>query len=250
MKDKITPLGWRRGDTVTIPGNYQYRALTRGPAVQRFWHRRRIDLMMRLATPLSGLRALDIGCGSGVIADFLAQQGAIVDAVDTNEDAIRFAQAQFARDNLRFHLATANEMTFPDGSFHLIVCMEVIEHLANAQAADLFRSISRLLSAEGVLLVTTPNYASLWPTIEWLMDVFRLSPPMRGEQHVSRFTRTRLERALIAAGLKVRRVGRFCGMAPFVAALSWSLAERLDKLEWQTGQPLGNLVYALAQKAP
>ena len=229
-----------------IPGDYQYRALTRGPATQRFWHQRKLELLRTLGLPRAGTRALDLGCGSGVVAHFLAEQGASVDAVDTNEDAIRFARGQFARDGLRFHLVAASEMAFPDASFDLIVCMEVIEHLAVSQVAELLGVVRRLLRPEGVLLVTTPNYRSLWPAIEWLMDLFRLSPPMRGAQHVTRFTADRLERLLRAAGLEVRECGRFCGLAPFAGPLSWPLAERLDAAEWRAAQPLGNLLFALA----
>ncbi|HUT35639.1 MAG TPA: methyltransferase domain-containing protein [Planctomycetota bacterium] len=245
---------WRRGEPstrlgpgpVAIPGDYQYRALTQGPAAQRFWHQRKLELVRTLARPRAGMRALDVGCGSGVVAHFLAEQGAVVDAVDTNEEALRFARAQFAMADLRFHLGPANEMAFADESFDLIVCMELIEHLPARQVVDLLGLVRRLLRPEGVLLVTTPNYQSLWPAIEWLMDALRLSPPMRGRQHVTRFTAERLERVLRAAGLAVRRVGRFCGLAPFVSALSRPLAERLDAAEWQAGQPLGNLLYALA----
>lgn len=250
MSGKAPAQGWRRGDPVAIPGSYQYDALVAGPAVQRFWHRRKLELVRALALPRAGMRALDVGCGSGVVADLLASQGADVDAVDTNEDAIRFARARFERSNLRFHVTAANEMAFAHGSFERIVCLEVIEHLPAAQAVALLRDLGRLLSPEGVLLVTTPNGASLWPAIERLMDAFRLSPPMCGEQHITRFTRGRLTHALEAAGLEVHRCGRFCGLAPFLAAASWRLAERLDTLEGRLGQPFGNLLYALAGKTP
>ncbi|HPD13589.1 MAG TPA: methyltransferase domain-containing protein [Planctomycetota bacterium] len=250
MSGKATPEGWRRGDPVAIPGSYQYDALVAGPAVQRFWHRRKLELVSALVLLRAGMRALDVGCGSGVVAHFLAGQGAEVDAVDANEGAIRFARARFERGNLRFHLTAANEMAFADGSFDLIVCLEVIEHLPAAQVAALLGLLGRLLAAEGALLVSTPNGASLWPVIERLMDLFGLSPPMRGEQHITRFTRGRLVQALGAAGLDVRRSGRFCGVAPFLAGVSWRLAERLDTLEHRVGQPLGNLLYALAGKTP
>mgnify|MGYP000501243773 CR=1 FL=1 len=250
MSRNATHPGWRRSDPVAIPGSYQYDALVAGPAPQRFWHRRKLELVRSLTPPRAGMRALDVGCGSGVVAAFLADQGAEVDAVDTNEDALRFARSQFEGGNLRFHLTAANEMAFADGSFDLIVCLEVIEHLPAAQVAALFGLLGRLLAAQGVLLVTTPNGASLWPLIERAMDLFGLSPPMHGEQHITRFTRGRLEHALKAAGLEVLRSGRFCGLAPFVAGLSWRLAARLDTLECRVGQPLGNLLYALAGRTP
>jgi 2-polyprenyl-3-methyl-5-hydroxy-6-metoxy-1,4-benzoquinol methylase len=233
-----------------IPGDYQYRALTQGPAAQRFWHQRKAELLRSLGLPGRGTRALDVGCGSGVIAHFLAEQGADVDAVDISGEAIRFARTQFAREGLRFHLGAVSQLSLPDATFGLVVCMEVIEHLPLGQVMDLLGVLRRLLRPEGTLLVTTPNCRSLWPAIEWLMDLFRLSPPMRGQQHVTGFTAERLERVLRAAGLGVRRIGRFCGLAPFVSPLSWPLAERLDAAEWRAGQPFGNLLFALAGRMP
>ena len=237
---------WRDGDPVAIPGDYQHRALSHGMPVQRFWHSRKLDLIRRVAMPRPGLRALDVGCGSGVVANFLAEHGAVVDAVDANEHAIRFAREQFGSANLTFHLGLANAMDFADGTFERIVCMEVVEHLTYGQAEDLVRNLGRLLAPDGELLVTTPNYRSLWPAIERLMDLFHLSPPMQGEQHVTHFTRRRLRAMLARAGLEVRRCGRFCGLAPFASVLSWRVAEWADRGEWRLGSPLGNILYAVA----
>ncbi len=241
---------WRKGDAVSISGNYHYRAFTEGFVVQRFWHRQKFTLIKKTAPPQPGARALDVGCGSGVVADFLAQQGAIVDAVDCNEEAIQFARRQFPRENLDFHLGFANEMTFPDGTFHHVYCMEVIEHMAAQQAADLLNHLRRLMTPDGRLLVTTPNYLSLWPVIEFAMDVFHLSPRMRGKQHVCKFHMGGLRRMLSDAGFEVQRCGRMSGVAPFTSVVSWALAEWLDSIEWRIGNPLGNILYAVAGKAP
>jgi len=238
----------RSGDSIPIPGDYQRRALHEGPAIQRCWHARKLDLVRRLAWPVTGLRALDIGCGSGVVADFLAQHGADVDAVDANEAAIDFVRENLERDGLRAHLGLANELDFPEGSFDLIVCMEVIEHMPVEQSVEMLTHAARLLAPGGRLLVTTPNARSLWPAIEWLMDRLRLAPRMAGEQHVASYTRRRLASVLERAGLDVLRTGRFCGLAPFSACLSRRLAEGLDRLEWAVYEPLGNLLYAVARR--
>jgi 2-polyprenyl-3-methyl-5-hydroxy-6-metoxy-1,4-benzoquinol methylase len=237
---------WRTGDRVAIPGDYQYRALHEGPAIQRFWHARRLDLVQRVAMPEPGMRALDVGCGSAIVSDFLATQGADVDAVDANEDAVRFVREKLARENLRVHLGLANELDFPKGSFDLVVCMEVIEHMATDQAQALAGDLARLLAPGGRLLVTTPNSLSLWPLIERAMDLFHLAPRMLGEQHVASYTARRLGALLERAGLDVCRVGRFCGIAPFSACVSRRLADMLDRLEWWLHEPLGNLLFAVA----
>ena len=42
--------------------------------------------------PLSGLRALDIGCGGGILADAMARKGANVLGIDLSSKALKVAQ--------------------------------------------------------------------------------------------------------------------------------------------------------------
>src|SRR5262245_47283711 len=83
---------------------------------------------------LLGLKAsdhvLDIGCGSGGPALFLAREiGCRVTGVDVNEAGIRAALAQGAevQDRVHFRQADVSEsLPFPDQAFDTIVCMDVM----------------------------------------------------------------------------------------------------------------------------
>ncbi len=92
----------RTGDIVEISGDYQYRALTEGGAVQRFWHYSKQLAISRFLPVQPGQRAIDVGCGSGVISSFLGRRGAEVLGVDSNPQAVEFATGKFATDNVRF----------------------------------------------------------------------------------------------------------------------------------------------------
>jgi 2-polyprenyl-3-methyl-5-hydroxy-6-metoxy-1,4-benzoquinol methylase len=244
-----SPGGVRTGDTIEIDGGYQHRALTEGFVVQRFWHHLKTVTIERVAPPSPGMAVLDLGCGSGVVADWLAARGATVDAVDANPRAVAYASRTFARENLAFHLATAEALPFPEGRFDRVYVLEFIEHLYEGQLAALFARLRAHLKPAGTVFLTTPNYRSPWPLLERAMDGLGLAPHMEGEQHVSHPT-PRFLRALAAgSGFEVVRQGRFAGVAPFAAALSWRLAEGLDRLEDRAGCPLGSLLYALWRKA-
>jgi SAM-dependent methyltransferase len=240
--------GVRTGDTIDIDGGYQHRALTDGFVVQRFWHRLKTVTIERVAPPEPGMVVLDLGCGSGVVADWLADRAGTVDAVDANLRAIGYARRTFVRPNLSFHLATADALPFPDGRFDRIYVLEFIEHLYWGQLAALFARLRALLAPGGTLFLTTPNYRSLWPLLEGAMDRFGLAPHMEDEQHVSRPTPRLLRSLADASGFTVVRQGRFAGAAPFAAAVSWRLAEALDRAEHRLGSPLGSLLYALWRK--
>jgi len=113
---------------------------------------------------LLGLNAadhvLDLGCGSGGPALFVAREvGCTVTGVDINAAGIRagLAQSQEAglRDRVNFRQADLQEpLPFPDGAFDAAVCLDVLCHLADR--GRLFGEWHRVLRPDGRLLVTDP----------------------------------------------------------------------------------------------
>jgi 2-polyprenyl-3-methyl-5-hydroxy-6-metoxy-1,4-benzoquinol methylase len=238
----------RRGDTVEICGAYQYRARTSGPAVQRFWHYEKERIIRKFSPPTQGQRVLDVGCGSGVVADLLASMGAEVTGIDANAKAIEFARATFSRPNLEFRCAYVEDLPYAVASIDRIYCLELIEHLYAKQADALLATFARLLRPGGVLALTTPNYRGFWPGIEFVMDRLRLAPAMRVQQHVTRFNRVKLREALSATDWEIVRLSTFSTFAAFASALSWRLAERCADLEDGADLPFGNLLLAVAKR--
>jgi hypothetical protein len=100
-------------------------------------------------------RVLDIGCGTGYGAAELARVAASVTALDSSSEAIALARSAYPSPNLHFLVASATAAPFPDSSFRLITCFEVIEHLADWQT--LLKEAQRLLARGGQFIVSTPN---------------------------------------------------------------------------------------------
>lgn len=240
----------RVGDTVAIAGDYQYRALTRGPAVQRFWHDTKLWLVHRYLQPGPDDRVLDVGCGSGVVAAALSDVPVRHSlGVDGNPDAVAFASRQFRRPNLEYRLGLVDELDLPSASFDAVCCMELIEHITEPQGRVLLESLHRLVRPGGRLLLTTPNYRSAWPAIEWLLDRSGRVPKLAGDQHVAFYTHRRLAAVAQAAGWTTLVRHTCCTAAPWAAAVSWRLAERLRRAE--AALPFGTLlVHVLERPAP
>jgi 2-polyprenyl-3-methyl-5-hydroxy-6-metoxy-1,4-benzoquinol methylase len=103
---------------------------------------------------------LDVGCGSGGPALFLAREvGCRVTGVDFNESgihaALTLAKNSDIQNLLDFRQADVRErLPFSDQEFDLIVCMDVICHILDRRS--LLREWSRLVRPGGRMLYTDP----------------------------------------------------------------------------------------------
>lgn len=103
---------------------------------------------------------LDIGCGSGGPALFLAREtGCSVAGVDVNEAGIRTAVAGAreagVEEKVSFRQADVREpLPFPDQTFEALVCMDAICHLPDRRR--LFGEWCRVLRLGGRVLFTDP----------------------------------------------------------------------------------------------
>jgi 2-polyprenyl-3-methyl-5-hydroxy-6-metoxy-1,4-benzoquinol methylase len=112
-----------------------------GPGTEALFHR--VGLR-------DGLRVVELGCGSGNIACWVAQQvapGGSVVGIDIASDQIEQARQQAQRRNLRnieFHVADAYSPRLPERSFDLVYCRLVLSHLTRpAEALAAMRSLAR-----------------------------------------------------------------------------------------------------------
>jgi 2-polyprenyl-3-methyl-5-hydroxy-6-metoxy-1,4-benzoquinol methylase len=239
----------RKGDAIHISGDYQARALKSDRAAQRFWHEAKFRLIERVAIPGKGDRVLDAGCGSGTISRFLSSYSGAVIGIDSNPSAISYAREAFKAPNLQFRLGQFGDLE-GEKPFDRIYCIEVIEHLYEHQVADVLSLFYKLASPGGQLFLTTPNYRSTWPLVEWLLDRYALVAKLDEAQHVTHFTKRKLATICERAGWKVRRIGTFNGLAPFLAPISRRLALSMEKTEFLFNPLLPqNLLFCLCTRA-
>jgi 2-polyprenyl-3-methyl-5-hydroxy-6-metoxy-1,4-benzoquinol methylase len=238
----------RRGDAIDIAGDYQARALRSNHAAQRFWHEAKFRLIERVAIPGKADRVLDAGCGSGTISHFLSRYARDVTGIDSNPSAISYARDVFKAPNLHFRLGQFDDLK-GDKPFDRIYCIEVIEHLYEHQVADVLGLFYKLINPGGQLFLTTPNYRSAWPLVEWLLDRFALVAKLQEAQHVTRFTKRTLATMCRHTGWRVQHIGTFNGVSPFIAPISRRLALGMEKLEFLFNGVLPqNLLFCLCTR--
>src|SRR3954452_12364033 len=105
-------------------------------------------------TPLEGKRALDVGCGAGLLAEPLARLGARVTGVDAAPELVAVAREHAAARGLAIEYR-AGDVQAVDGQFDLVTSMEVIEHVADPRA--FLKALPSRLAPGGLLILSTPN---------------------------------------------------------------------------------------------
>lgn len=140
---------------------------------------------------LSG-KILDVGCGSGAKLYGLKKRGWDVYGVDTSLDAVDFAKKKLNLEKV--YLGTIESKKFPPGFFNAVLLSHVIEHLQDPKKT--LREIKRILKPEGLLIITTPNFASL------NSKIFRqFWFPLETPRHLYLFTPSTLIKLLSSVGL-------------------------------------------------
>lgn len=118
---------------------------------------------------VSGLRVLDVGCGSGTQLGLpLARLGYQLTGIDPHEPSIKMAN-ELAKDlpNAKFVCEMMVD-DLDDKGFDVVILSEVLEHVTEPE--KLLRSSLRQLHNDGIAIVTVPNG---YGEFEWDSWAFR-----------------------------------------------------------------------------
>ena len=132
-----------------------------------------LDRHLRHFPPLTGLKILDAGCGSGAMARKVASshpRSAVV-GVDLNPSYVAFARQHVEAQtlgNLSFEIGDLMALPFPNGSFDVVWSRFVLYFLPRPAAA--IAEFRRILRPGGALIVSLHNWSTLinYPEDAWL----------------------------------------------------------------------------------
>jgi 2-polyprenyl-6-hydroxyphenyl methylase/3-demethylubiquinone-9 3-methyltransferase len=197
--------------------------------IDAHWH---VDARER--HPLAGKRALDVGCGAGLLAEPLARLGAAVTGVDAAPENIAAAREHAAGQGLAiaYHAGeladldaqipfASSEVEMPIGGartrgvstsldtngnrgrqkFDLVTSMEVVEHVADPAA--FVAELAARLAPGGLMILSTPN-RTIASKLLLVEAAERIGAVPRGTHDWDRFLRPEELTALLeGAGLAV-----------------------------------------------
>lgn len=243
-------------DYTGIPTGFYDQVLRGGNPIRRLWHLSKFERVLDCLPHRPGQSLLDVGCFAGSFLSLVPEEHCSRQlGVDILPEQIDYAQRHYGTRFRSFrHIQDVAALDTIDETFDAVTLIEVIEHLDTSEGGVLLRALARRIAPGGLLVLTTPNYSSGWPFIEWLLN--RLSEVRYQEQHVTRFTFFQVEHQLrsIHAGffddfdLEVKTTSHL--VTPFLAWLSFRMAHWLSRLvphrHWHL--PFGSLIMLVLRR--
>jgi 2-polyprenyl-6-hydroxyphenyl methylase/3-demethylubiquinone-9 3-methyltransferase len=154
-----------------------------------------------LLKPLAGKRALDVGCGAGLLCEPLARLGARVTGLDAAPENIAAARAHAEPQGLAIDYRHQAIEDFRGKDFDLVTSLEVIEHVDDPQA--FIDGLAGAMAEDGLMILSTPNRTAL-SNLMLVELAERTGRIPRGTHHHEQFiTPDELEKMLAEAGLQV-----------------------------------------------
>lgn len=119
-------------------------------------------LLLGWIGPPLGLRILDVGCGDGVLASWLAQGGARVTGLDASSDMIAAARRRAKAAGVEVDLVEgdAGDLPFPAGHFDCVVSVATLCFVDDPRPT--IREMVRVLEPGGQLILGELGRWNLW----------------------------------------------------------------------------------------
>lgn len=172
-----------------------YREVIRANNARSRWHIEKFIAAKNTSKEMiSGV--LDIGCGPGVFLEYfdgnIPRIGFDIaeKQLEAGREAVPGAKFISQKDTLREFAMDVSH----------IYSIELIEHISEAEFRELMDVISEIITLrqeknkKTSVIITTPNYSSLWPLIEIFVD-FVTKMDYRA-QHINKYTPLKLHNAI------------------------------------------------------
>jgi SAM-dependent methyltransferase len=115
------------------------------------YFQQRADTRILTDQPLTGARALDVGCGSGRWSRWMRDRGAHVTGIDPT--AAMLETAERLSPGVEFRRMSATDLDFPAETFDFVLSVTVIQHLHPEEQVKAVASMCRVLKPGGRLFL-------------------------------------------------------------------------------------------------
>jgi ubiquinone/menaquinone biosynthesis C-methylase UbiE len=162
--------------------------------------------LLQAAGLTAGMKALDIGCGPGIVSCMMAKktgpQGEVW-GIDISSDLLAVAEKvgkASGLNNIHFKAANVYELDFPEQSFDFIYARLVFQHLPEPQAA--LQELYRVLKPGGIICLADidDNWLSIEPEPDAFQSLIKRSSQVQSQQGGDRYIGHKLGALIERAG--------------------------------------------------
>jgi ubiquinone/menaquinone biosynthesis C-methylase UbiE len=182
---------------------YDKRAIVYDRLWARYTRRTHDELLSRVHVA-NDQHVLDVGCGTGVLAQRLAtvHPNMEIVGVDASSRMLSRAQARFSgKSNVTFVRARAEQLPFSDASFDLILSASALHHFTDPSRA--LREMCRVLADDGRIALL--DWCRESKRMRLVDRMLRIIDP----SHVRAYTRDEILEMASAESLSVESADRF-----------------------------------------
>jgi SAM-dependent methyltransferase len=199
--------------------------------------RKRAAFVLEICPPGS---VLDVGCGTGALAQRLIGLGYRVTGVDPSEGMLDVMRAR--RPEVRAVRASGTDLPFEPDSFDLVLSVATMHHIADAEAVrQTLAEMTRVTKPGGRILIWDHN-----PRNPYWSHLMARVPQDTGEERL--VAARDLTAGLAAAGaevLSVQQLGMVPDFTPYRALrLAAALERRVERTPWLRRYAAHNVVVA------
>lgn len=94
---------------------------------------------------------LDVGCGNGLVSDYLEQKGMKVTAIDSSQNMLDICKKR--NNNIDYYKMDVRNLNFEDSTFNAIFCYAVLIHIDKLETFKVLKTFYKLLKSKGILFI-------------------------------------------------------------------------------------------------
>ncbi len=172
--------------------------------LQAIWHKSRAKKIKVFSKGING-EILDIGCADGYFTNIIHKStlNSKIIGIDILKTSISYAKSRYKNNSkLKFKVADAHNLTFPDNTFDAVYAIESLEHVVDPKT--FLKEISRVLKSNGKTIILIPTETMLFKLI-WYFWVRTRGKIWRGTHHHA-FEPKDLPYLITKSGFKIEQI--------------------------------------------
>ena len=158
------------------------------------WNRR-VEMLTKSLN--SGMKVLEIGCGTGFFTKEIVKKTIQLTAIDISPELVAVAKRSILNSNVTFIIENAYQMTFDEQTFDAVIGSSVLHHLDVNPA---LKEFYRVLKPGGYIAFTEPNMMN--PQIALQKNIPALKKALGDSPDESAFFIWSVRKKLLKIGFK------------------------------------------------